>query len=359
MSKSLVNLNNNIDFTKEPIFFGQELNLERYDKFRYPVFFEFFKKQMEMFWKPEEIDISKDRADYKNLQEHEKFIFTSNLKYQILLDSIQGRGIPHLTEYLSNPEVEAFCSAWAFFEVNHSYSYTYIIKNVYSNPSEIFDNILNDEEIIKRTKSVTKYYDDYINSFGDEDINDKKKKLYLTLISINILEGIRFYVSFSTAFALSKSGKMEGNAKIISLICRDENLHLGFTQKLIKELMKNKEEGFVEIAEELKDVVIEMYRDAANEEMAWADYIFSKGSLLGLNAEISKQYMQFITNERMKTIGLEPIFDKNIKNPITWINSFISSKGNSDAPQETEITSYNIGAVKSDLSTTDFSDYDL
>lgn len=359
MAKSLVNLDNNVDFTQEPIFFGQELNLERYDKFRYPVFFEFFKKQMEMFWRAEEIDISKDKADYKNLQEHEKFIFTSNLKYQILLDSIQGRGIPHLTEYLSSPEVEAFCTAWAFFEVNHSYSYTYIIKNIYANPADIFDNILNDEQIIKRTQSVTKYYDDYINSFGDEDIISKKKKLYLTLISINILEGIRFYVSFSTAFALGKAGKMEGNSKIISLIVADENLHLGFTQKLIKELMKNPEEGFVDIAKELEPIVIQMYKDAAEEEMDWADYIFSKGSLLGLNAEISKQYMKYITNERMKTIGLEPVFDKNIKNPIPWINSYISSKGNSDAPQETDLLDYNIGAVKSDLSSTDFSDFEL
>ncbi len=197
-----------------------------------------------------------------------------------------------------------------------------------------------------------------INSLGDSEI-EKRKKLYLTLVSINILEGIRFYISFSTAFALGKVGKMEGNSKIISLILRDENLHLGFTQKLLKELRKNKSEGFVEIAEELEPVVIQMYKDSAQEEMEWADYLFSKGSILGLNAEISKQYMKFLTNERMKVIGLEPIFDKNIKNPIPWMNNFITSKGDSVAPQETEIIQYNIGAIKSDLSSTDFSEFDI
>jgi len=356
--KSIVNLDNSIDFTKEPIFFGASLNIERYDKLKYPVYFEFFKKQLEMFWKPEEIDISKDRMDYKNLQEHEKFIFTSNLKYQILLDSTQSRGIPHLTEYLSNPEIEAFCSVWACFETLHSYSYTHIIKNIYPNPSEVFDNILNDEQIKKRAVSVTKYYDDLINSFGDSEL-EKKKKLYLTLVSINILEGIRFYISFSTAFALGKAGKMEGNAKIVDLILRDENLHLGFTQRLLKDLKKNKDEGFQEVIAELEPTVIQMYKDSAKEEMDWADYLFSRGSILGLNAEISKQYMKFLTNERMKVIGLEPIFDKGIKNPIPWMNAYITSKGSSEAPQETEITQYNIGAVKSDLSSTNFDDFEL
>ena len=198
--RSLVNLDPNVDFTKEPVFFGKPLNLERYDKFRYVGYFELFKKQLNSFWLPEEIDLSKDRLDYKEMTDNEKFIFTSNLKYQILLDSVQSRGIPHLTEDLSNPEVEAFCSAWAMFETIHSYSYTFIIKNVYSSPGDVFDNILNDEQIVKRTVSVTKYYDDMMNSLG-ESVKERKKKLYLTLMSINILEGIRFYVSFACSYA--------------------------------------------------------------------------------------------------------------------------------------------------------------
>jgi ribonucleoside-diphosphate reductase beta chain len=355
--RSLVNLNPDVDFTKEPVFFGESLNLERYDKFRYPVYFEFFKKQLNSYWLPEEVDLSKDRLDYKGMSENEKFIFTSNLKYQILLDSVQSRGIPHLTEDLSNPEIEAFCSAWAMFETIHSYSYTFIIKNVYANPSEVFDNILNDEQIVKRTVSVTKYYDDMINSLG-ESIEDRRKKLYLTLVSINILEGIRFYVSFACSYAFAQNGKMEGNSKIISLINKDENLHLGFTQKLLNDLRNREDEGFQDVVRECEPMVIEMFKNAAEEEMEWAEYLFKDGSMLGLNAEILKRYMKYLTNQRMKVLGLEPIFEK-IKNPINWINAWTSSKGTQNAPQQTQIDSYNIGSVKSDLNDSAFDDFDF
>jgi len=353
--KTLVNLNNNIDFTKEPMFFGESLNIERYDKFKYPAYFEFFKKQLQSFWMPEEIDLSKDRLDYKNMTDNEKFIFTSNLKYQILLDSVQSRGIHHLSEHLSNPEIEAFISVWAMFETLHSYSYTYIIKNVYSNPSEVFDNILNDEEIVKRTVSVTKHYDEMINSMGDSE-HEQKKQLYLTLMSINILEGIRFYVSFACSYAFAQNGKMEGNSKIISLINKDENLHLGFTQKLLNDLRTKDEEGFIEIVKECEPIIIKMFEDAANEEVQWANYLFKNGSMLGLNSEILQRYMKYLTNKRMMALKLEPTFER-IKNPINWINSWTNSNSIQNAPQETEIDSYNIGSVKSDLSESKFDDY--
>ena len=356
-TKSLVNLKNDIDYTKEPVFFGESLNLERYDRFKYVGFFELFKKQLNSFWLPEEIDLSKDRLDYKNMTENEKFIFTSNLKYQILLDSVQSRGIHHLTEDLSNPEVEAFCSAWAMFETLHSYSYTHIIKNVYPIPGEVFDNILNDEQIIKRTVSVTKYYDDMINSLGDS-IEERKKKLYLTLMSINILEGIRFYVSFACSYAFAQNGKMEGNSKIISLINKDENLHLGFTQKLLVDLKTKEDEGFMEVAKECEPIVIEMFKNAAEEEMEWAEYLFKDGAMLGLNSEILKRYMMFLTNQRMKAIKLEPIFER-VKNPINWINAWTTSEGTQSAPQETEIDSYNIGSVKSDLNDIKFDEFNF
>jgi len=353
--KTLVNLNNEIDFTKEPIFFGESLNIERYDKFKYPAYFEFFKKQLQSFWMPEEIDLSKDRLDYKGMTDNEKFIFTSNLKYQILLDSVQSRGIHHLSEHLSNPEIEAFISVWAMFETLHSYSYTYIIKNVYSNPSEVFDNILNDEEIVKRTVSVTKHYDEMINSMGNTE-REQKKQLYLTLMSINILEGIRFYVSFACSYAFAQNGKMEGNSKIISLINKDENLHLGFTQKLLNDLRSKDEEGFIDIVKECEPIVIKMFDDAAKEEVQWANYLFKNGSMLGLNSEILQRYMMYLTNKRMTALKLEPVFER-IKNPINWINSWTSSNSIQNAPQETEIDSYNIGSVKSDLSESKFDDY--
>lgn len=347
--KNLINLNNNIDYTTQPLFFGESLGLQRYDKFKYANIFNFFKKQLSFFWRPEEVSLAgKEKNDFDSLTDHEKFIFTKNLGYQILLDSAQGRGIHHLTENLSNPEFEAFCNTWEFFETLHSYSYTYIIKNVYSNPSDVFDNILNDPEIIKRTSSVTKYYDDLIESIPNESLDDLKKKLYLTLVSINILEGIRFYVSFACSYSFAENKKMEGNAKIISLINRDENLHLGFTQQVLKILKNEPSEGFQHIVKECEPLVIEMFKDAAKEEIEWAEYLFKNGSLLGLNAEILSNYMKWLTNSRMKVIGLNPIFDK-IENPINWIRNWTESKDVQVAPQESEIESYVIGSFNNDL----------
>lgn len=355
--KKIINLNNSIDFTKEPMFFGEGLNIQRYDRFRYANLFELYKKQLGFYWRPEEVDIAgKDRADFDTLTKNEKFIFTKNLSYQILLDSVQSRGISNLLENCSSPEVEAFAKAWEFFEQLHSYSYTYIIKNVYPNPSEIFDNVLNDDEVLKRTSSVTEYYDSMINSLSDELDSEKKKKLYLTLMSINILEGIRFYVSFACSFCFAENKKMEGNAKIIKLICRDENLHLGFTQFLLKKLKEEPSEGFIDIVKECEPLVYKMFSDAAKEEMQWADYLFSNGSMLGLNAEILKKYMMYLTNHRMKTIGLEPIFEKT-SNPITWINDWIENKNVQVAPQETQISSYIVGSLNKDSSQEDFSEF--
>lgn len=328
-----------VDHTKQPLFFGEGLNMQRYDKFRYPQINAFYKKQEQVFWRPEEVDITRDVADYKKLSDHEKFVFTKNLGYQILLDSIQSRGINNIVEHCSNNEVEAYCSIWQFMETVHSRSYSHIIDTIYSDSSAIHDSVMEDEEIMKRASSVTHYYDELINSIPEETLEDKKKKLLLTLVSINILEGIRFYVSFSCSYAFAQRGVMEGNAKIIGLINRDENLHLGFTQTLLSILRDNKDEGFQDIYNDNIELIRQMYLDAAKEEMAWADYLFENGSLMGLNAEILKGYVQYITNKRMKDIKLEPVFDK-IKNPIPWVNDHINSKSVQVAPQETEISSY-------------------
>jgi ribonucleoside-diphosphate reductase beta chain len=348
--KQILNTTTDIDFTNLPLFFGSEsLGLQRYDKFRYEKIFNMFKQHISYFWRPEEVNLSKDKADFQSLTEHEKFIFTKNLGYQILLDSVQSRGISNLLENCSNQEVELFSKTWEFFETIHSYSYTYIIKNIYANPSEIFDNILKDEEIIKRTTSVTHYYDELINSIPDESEHDKKKKLYLTLVSINILEGIRFYVSFACSYCFAQNKKMEGNAKIISLINRDENLHMGFTSFLLKTLKEEWSEGFQTIASECEPLVIKMYEDAAKEELEWAEYLFKDGSMIGLNAEILTQYMKWLTNNRMKIIGLEPLFDK-IQNPISWINQWTGdSRSLQVAPQESQLQSYTIGSFKQDV----------
>jgi ribonucleotide reductase beta subunit family protein with ferritin-like domain len=342
--KNIINLRQ-VDYTKEPLFFGAELSIQRYDKFRYEKIFNMFKQHISYFWRPEEVNLSKDRADFNSLTEHERFIFTKNLGYQILLDSVQSRGISHLLEDCSNPESELFAKTWEFFETLHSYSYTYIIKNIYSNPSDVFDTILKDDEILKRTTSVTKYYDDLIDRIPDETIDDKKKKLYLTLVSINILEGIRFYVSFACSYCFAQNKKMEGNAKIISFINRDENLHMGFSTQVLKYLADDPSEGFQHIVKECEPIVIQMYKDAANEEMEWAKYLFKDGAMIGLNAEILIQYMKWLTNNRLKAIRLNPIFDKAV-NPINWITNWTESKSIQEAPQETEKESYVVGSFQ-------------
>ena len=348
-----------VDTTKQPLFFGQGLNLQRYDKYRYKKLFDLFLRQLSFFWRPEEVDLGgKERNDFLTLTDHEKFIFTKNLSYQTLLDSVQGRGIGHLLHDCSNPEFEAFAKAWEFSETIHSYSYTYIIKNVYANPSEIFDEILTDKEVLKRTTSVTKYYDDLINSIGDKDVNSRKKKLYLTLISINILEGIRFYVSFACAYAMAQNKKMEGNAKIISLINRDENLHLAFTQTVLKTLRDNKDEGFTHIVKECEETVSNMYADAAKEEIEWAGYLFKDGSILGLNEQILVQYMKHLTNKRMRGIGATPIFP-DTPNPINWIQNWTESKKVQIAPQESEIESYKIGSFEQDIGNTNVDEFNF
>ena len=342
--KNIINLKH-VDYTKEPLFFGEELSLQRYDRFRYEKIFNMFKQHISYFWRPEEVNLSKDRSDFSNLSDHEKFIFSKNLGYQILLDSVQSRGISHLLDDCSNPESELFSKTWEFFETLHSYSYTYIIKNVYPNPSEFLDTILHDEEIIRRTTSVTKYYDDLIDRIPEETIDDKKKKLYLTLVSINILKGIRFYVSFACSYCFAQNKKMEGNAKIISLINRDENLHMGFTTQLLRYMADDPSEGFQHIVKECEDIVVKMYADAAEEEMEWARYLFKDGTMIGLNSEILIQYMKWLTNNRLKSIRLNPIFEK-VTNPINWITNWTESKSIQEAPQETEKETYVIGAFQ-------------
>ncbi len=354
---SIINLKN-VDYTKTPVFFGESLGLQRYDKFKHEKIFNLFKQQLGFYWRPEEINISKDRADYASLSDHEKFIFTKNLGYQILLDSVQSRGISSLLENCSNPEIEAFAKTWEFFETLHSYSYTYIIKNVYNNPSDLFDTILTDPEIIKRTESVTKYYDSLINGIPDDSLYNKKKKLYLTLMSINILEGIRFYVSFACSYCFAQNKKMIGNSLIIELINRDENLHMGFTSFLLKILADESNEGFTEVAADCRELVIQMFRDAAQEEIEWANYLFKDGSMLGLNAEILQQYMKWLTNNRMKMVKLPPIFDK-VSNPISWIGKYTESKSVQTAAQEAELTNYVTGSVKQDADDANYEEFDI
>ncbi|WP_146447278.1 class Ia ribonucleoside-diphosphate reductase subunit beta, partial [Vibrio cyclitrophicus] len=335
-------------------------------------------KALSFFWRPEEIDVSQDRIDYQKLPDHEKHIFISNLKYQTLLDSIQGRS-PNvaLLPIVSIPELETWIETWSFFETIHSRSYTHIIRNIITDPSIVFDDIVENEEIKKRAVSVSKYYDDLIESvqqyqllgLGTHEVkgekvvvslHDLKKKLYLCLMSVNILEAIRFYVSFACSFAFAERELMEGNAKIIKLIARDEALHLSSTQHMIN-ILRNGQDGleYIQIAEECKDEAYKMFVDAAEQEKEWAEYLFKDGSMIGLNKEILCQYVEYITNIRMQGVGLDPAFADAKSNPIPWINSWLSSDNVQVAPQESEISSYLVGQIDNVIGQDEFKDFEL
>lgn len=347
----------NIDNTKNPLFLGDGLSLQRYDKFRYEKIFKLFRQHVAQLWTPEEIDISKDREQFDSLQDHEKFIFTKNLLYQTVMDSVVARGANTFSKYVTNNELEAYISAWQFFETIHSYSYTYIIKNVYANPSELLDTALEDKEIMARAKSVSASYDmlyfvdDAATECDDQDL--VKKQIYLSLIDVNILEAIRFYVSFVCAFAFAENKKMIGNADIIALIKKDEAIHLAATQFVINQLQNNKDEGFVDIAKSLQDKAIEMFVKAAEEEKAWASYLFKDGSILGLNETILHQYIEWLTDNRMSQINLPPQF--GVKNPIGgWLDKWINPSSVQAAAQEKELVNYRVSSVENDISGMDF-----
>ncbi len=370
---------NKTNTLKQPMFFGKPLGIQRYDGAKYPVFDKLTTQQLGYFWRPEEVSLQKDRADFTQLNETQKHIFTSNLKYQILLDSVQGRG-PGLAfiPYCSLPELESAMIAWEFMEMIHSKSYTYIIKNVYSDPSDVFDTILDDEKIIARAESVTKAYDEFINQAHSWDTGcmwtdssrgsptsqwcekDLKRSLYRAIMNVNILEGIRFYVSFACSFAFGELKLMEGSAKIISLISRDESQHLVLTQQIIKKWQEGDDPTMLEIIEEEHDNVVEMFKNCVEEEKDWAEYLFKDGSMIGLNAKLLGQYVEWIGNRRMKAVGIDPIYDIPLRNnPLPWTEHWLNSKGQQNAPQETEIESYVVGAIKQDVTAKTFSGFKL
>ena len=367
MAKTVFN-RKKIDFTKQYMFFGEDCNTQRYDVFRYPEYDKLNQTMLGYFWRPEEVSLQKDRGDYQEFREEQKHIFTANLKYQTLLDSVQGRG-PCLSflPYCSSPELEGCIIAWDFFETIHSRSYTHIVKNVYPDRGEVFDTILDDEKIIERAISVTKNYDEFneiANQYfhhGKGTIYDVKKSLYKAMMTVNILEGLRFYVSFACTFAFGELKLMEGSAKIISLIARDEATHLNLSTHIIKHWMKGDDDpDFVKIAKECEEEVYEMWRTCVNEEKAWADYLFTKGSIVGLNANLLHAYVEFIANKRLKALGLKTIYDRPLnQNPLPWTQHWLSSAGLQVAPQETEVESYIIGGVKQDVEEDTFSGLSL
>ena len=355
--KSIFNMKN-VDPMNQPLFLGKDLGVQRYDIVKYPVFKNLDSRQMMNFWRPEEIELKKDRGDFKEMSDNEKFIFTSNLKYQTMLDSVICRGVPTLLEYVTNTELEACMMTWQFFEKIHSQSYSYIIQNVYADSKEVFGGIYEDKEIMKRAKSAIEDYNNLMGMACDSTkIADLKKQIYMTIMSINILEAVRFYVSFVCSFAFAENKKMVGNADIVKLIKRDEALHLSNTQEILKILHKEEDEGFVKPAKQCEEAAVEMFEHAANEEKEWASYLFKDGSIIGLNETVLHQYIDWLCMSRRKTIGLPYTTGKN---PIAgWTEPWMNSEAVQVAPQEHEITSYKIGASTNDLENVDFGDLKL
>ena len=367
------------DVKKQPMFFGRPLGIQRYDSYKYPVFDKLTSQQLGYFWRPEEVSLQKDRGDYQTLRPEQKHIYTSNLKYQIMLDSIQGRG-PGMAfiPYCSLPELEACMEVWGFMEMIHSRSYTYIIKNVYADPSQVFDTIITDERILERASSVTESYDNFIQTaqnyssgndwihrledvtHAQQSLKDVKRKLYRAVANVNILEGIRFYVSFACSFAFGELKLMEGSAKIISLIARDENQHLAITQNILNKWKSGDDPDMKQIMKEEEEWTYKMFDRAVNEEKRWADYLFKDGSMIGLNDKLLQQYVEWTANRRLKAIGLKPVYDISAKNnPLPWTQHWISSKGLQVAPQETENETYLVGGIKQDVKNDTFSGFKL
>ena len=361
---SIFQTTNTKSHLERTIFFDQTTDVARYDVVKYPQFEKLTEKQLSFFWRPEEIDVSRDSKDFRGLAPHDQHIFTSTLKRQILLDSFQGRG-PSLAflPICSLPEVETFIQTWAFFETIHSRSYTHIIRNVYNDPSVVFDSILENENILECAADISKYYDNLISlneiaSFqGRTPGMAHKKALWLCLNAVNALEGIRFYASFAASWNFAELKKMEGNAKIIKLIARDENIHLAATQQLLKILPKD-DPDFAKIKEETEKECVQIFEAVFKQESDWAKYLFKDGSMIGLNEKLTVDYLEWIANKRMTAIGLPTAF-KGGANPLPWTQKWIAGSDVQVAPQESEITSYTLGAVKQDVTEDSFKGFSL
>ena len=374
---SVFNLNNKTKHTEALAFLDPSgpVTIQRYETLKYKQFDKLTDKQLGFFWRTEEVDVTRDAKDFKELTKHEQHIFTSNLKRQILLDSVQGRS-PSLAllPFVSIPELETWINTWTFNETVHSRSYTHIIRNVYSDPSQVFDELLELEPIVNCAIDISKYYDDVIEyggffnllGAGTHTINgnefvvdtyELKKKLWLAINSVNALEGIRFYVSFACSWAFAELKKMEGNAKIIKLICRDENVHLASTQTLIK-LLPQDDPDFAKIKEETADLCTEMFLAAADQEKDWAEYLFKDGSMIGLNKQLLCDYVDWLTCKRMTAVGLHCGI-KVGSNPLPWTQKWIAGAEVQVAPQETEITQYVIGGTKQDVTENTFKGFSL
>ncbi len=357
--------NKKTDTSDQPLFFGCSRNTQRFDKVKYEFLDKLNVRMQSFFWRPEEISMKKDNLDFnENCSEAEKFIFTTQLQKLVMLDSIQGRG-PILTfsQLTTNPEFENCILTWEFFEgAIHSRSYSYNIEQVYANPSAVFDESWNNKILLKHSNTISQYYNNLYDLVLDYQIRTRngeldvefmhniKKQLLLALVDVNILEGIRFYPGFAAVWGITEfSDRLPGSSLILQLIARDENQHMALTQWLLNKLRKDESEGFTEVWKEVEAQIYDMYWKASKEELEWTESLYSKGSTLGMNAEIGKQYIKYLTNVRLKAIGLRPIYPEITRNPIPWVEKWLQFSKIEGALQEEEAIDYKVGAITKNL----------
>lgn len=353
-----------VDHLEQPFFFGEELNVARTETVKHRVIDDLTEKQLGFFWRPSELNLSKDIIDFSKLQEHEQHMFIANLKYQTLLDSVQGRA-PSIAflPICSDPALERWIETWSMVEGSiHAASYSHIIRTILPHGmSKVFDEIVTIDEIQERAASVTEAYDNLIQCnckrmLRTEDYceDEHRKWLYLTMVAVNVLEAFRFYVSFAVSFSFGERKIMEGNAKTIALIARDEILHLKGTEYILNQWHNNKEcPKMYETSIKYRDEAIAIFLEAEQQEKAWAKYLFSLGSVVGLNENVLCKYVEHLVDNRMRRVGLPSPYPIT-KNPLPWMSNWLNSDNHQVAPQESEKTNYVTGGLDTDTGDMDF-----
>jgi len=358
MSVAQYNLNTKTDYLNRKMFLDPAgpVTIQRFEEVKYNKIVDFEKTARGFFWVPEEISLTKDANDFKDASDAVKHIFTSNLLRQTALDSLQGRGPSQIfTPVVSLPELEALVYNWTFFETNiHSRSYSHIIRNIYNVPKEVFNTIHDTKEIVDMASSVGEYYDrlHQINCRKElgEEVTEQEhiRAIWLALNASYALEAFRFMVSFATSLAMVENKIFIGNGNIISLILQDELLHKGWTAYLINQVVKE-DPRFARAKEECEQEVYQMYLDVIREEKEWADYLFKKGPVIGLNANILKDFVDFTALTALKDIGIKYQQVAPKTNPIPWFNKHSDTSKKQTALQESESTNYVIGVMSENL----------
>ena len=354
MSNAQYNLNTKTDYLSRKMFLDPAgpVTIQRFEEVKYKKIADYDSTARGFFWQPEEISLSKDSNDFKEASDAVKHIFTSNLLRQTALDSLQGRGPTQVfTPVCSLPEVEALMYNWGFFETNiHSKSYSHIIRNIYNVPKDVFNTIHDTKEIVEMASSVGLYYDALhkINCRKEvgENISEDEhiKSIWLALNASYALEAFRFMVSFATSLAMVENKIFIGNGNIISLILQDELLHKGWTAYLINQVVKE-DNRFAQAAKDCESEVIQIYKDVIREEKEWADYLFKLGPVIGLNANILKDFVDFTATDALKQVGIKYWNPAPRSTPIPWFNKHTDTSKKQTALQESESTNYVIGIM--------------